>query len=72
MPVQLLFDTFSLGFAYRFRNFDHDDRYSPTTTKTTELYLPARRYAEPLRAGLAEVILSDGKWEYKEEVGLGY
>lgn len=42
------------------------------TTKTTEVYLPARRYAEPLRAGLAEVILSDGKWEYKEEVGLGY
>lgn len=68
MPVVLRFDTFSLDFTYSFRNFVINDRYTPVTTKITELYLPARRYAEAFRAGDVQVMLSDGDWSYNAEV----
>lgn len=59
---------FNLNYTYRFRNFSVVDDMAKPTSQVTELYLPARRYAQAFKTGSASVKISDGKWKYDEHV----
>lgn len=59
---------FDLTYTYKFRNMEADSSLEPVSC-ITEIYLPARRYAEAIKGGSASIELSDGHWNYNESVG---
>lgn len=66
IPVQTKFDMFNLSYTYKFRNPSNDCR--APTLDVTEIYLPARRYAQALKGGAVQLQISDGEWRYEESV----
>jgi hypothetical protein len=59
---------FSLRYIYKFCNFANVLDNPAPTISITEIFLPARRYAEAIKAGNVSIKVSDGDWRYDEQV----